>query len=160
MVQWNAFGRILHALFCWCLALTLMDHASGVLEGIVALRLRRHSDAAKLKRDIVFDKNSVVFLDGANQILQTGEFQLRVGRGAILCVYNLNLIDGSVPIGMRFTTCVVIRGLPACMHVCFCAHFCACFCVCFRARVRTLHQASLVVNNTEAVILFKQLCVM
>ena len=90
--------------------LTLIDHASGDLRGVVALRLQHRSGAVKLKRDLIFDDNSVVFLDGANQILQTGEFQLRVGKGAILCLYDLSLIDGSVPIGTSCSMCVVVRG--------------------------------------------------
>ena len=37
-----------------------------------------------------------MFLDGGGQILRTGDVQLRVEDSAAVCIYNLNLIDGSV----------------------------------------------------------------
>ena len=68
---------------------------SMVLGGVLALQLKASSDQSNLAEDLVFKEDSVVFLDGAGRTLQTGRFQLKVRSRAKLCIYNLNLVDGT-----------------------------------------------------------------
>ena len=78
------------------------DASSLELGGVLVRRLRPSSNATDLKRDIVFNYGSTVFLDGSGQTLRTGSYQLIVGKGdksaspTKLCIYDLNLVDGMV----------------------------------------------------------------
>ena len=60
-----------------------------------AIALRSAADAT-LTNNIIIKQGSIVVIDGAGRTLRTGYQQFKVNRGARLCMYNFNLIDGKV----------------------------------------------------------------
>ena len=55
-----------------------------------------NSRVIDLTQNLVFERDSTVFIDGRGHTIRTTDYHLIVEDGARLCLYNVNLIDGTV----------------------------------------------------------------